>query len=273
VLFGLSSNPLPLLLLLSDASRNNNNHQQQLSNLPTIKQLHATLLPLFIALRYLSCSIDPAVRAQSQRCLRYVVCDRIHTLPYCYSLRLDSMIIRCLERESKYLWERMQSFKLYKKMIQLAPQKCTRRLLQSIVALCEVSKDDFKRVSLNSVRELILLQPRLVCRCNGIRLLMDTLLDCSPAAQQISNPPQSTTAAIAMTTPILPLLSNEASHSLTLTLLYLLDNSKTRRYFRPHVDLSRLLTVFTDVHCADSPEREARRLQAHNCLLTCFRII
>ena len=208
----------------------------------------AQLLPdegqsLFRALRLLTADKDPTLRAQSLRTLRYAV-NSAQSVQLFYQLNIDLFLIRSLERDSKYLWERLQAFKLYKRLMALAPQHMTRALVQSILAMAELPKDDFRRVSLHEVREMMLSIPQLVCSCNGLRVLVDSILD--PACSDMAG-------------------------SLALTLLYVLDQPHTRQLLRPQLDITRLLAVFTDTAAPDSPDREARRLAAHRCLVTMMR--
>ena len=198
---------------------------------------------LFRALRLLTADKDPTLRAQSLRTLRYCVNSQ-QSVQLFYALNVDLFLIRSLERESKYLWERLQAFKLYKRLFALSPSHMSRALVQSILAMAELPKDDFRRVSLHEVREMMLVIPSLVCSCNGVRVLVDSILD--PACSDMAG-------------------------SLALTLLYVLDQPHTRQLLRPSLDITRLLAVFTDTAAPDSPDREARRLAAHRCLVAMMR--
>jgi hypothetical protein len=216
--------------------------QQATDNL-TVLLTEPKLISLLNILRSLSADKEAAIRAQSLRCIRYCINDNSSAL-LMYKLNLDLFIVRGLERESRYMWERMQAFKLLKKLAQIAPSLITRSLMQSLLAIAEQPKDDFRRVSLDLLRELTLASPELVAQCNGIRVIIDAILD--PACADIAN-------------------------SLTLTLLYLLDTESTRKYLRPGLDLVRLLAVFTDTTAPDGNERESRRAAAHRCLIMIMR--
>ena len=229
---------IELLLRLIDYAKQAGEHSLDLTSL-----LGDRSSSLFKALRLLCVDKDPNCRAQTLRTLRYVLQSTVSVQLF-YHFSLDLFLIRALERESKYLWERLQAFKLYKKLFALAPHNLSRALVQSILAIAEQPKDDFRRVSLDALRELMLTVPRLVCSCNGLRVLIDSILD--PACSDIAA-------------------------SLTLTLVFLLDQPSTRQHLRPSLDLVRLLAVFTDTSAPDSPDREARRLAAHRCVVTLMR--
>ena len=83
---------------------------------------------------------------------------------------------RSLERESKYLYERMQALKLVRRMMVVDPSAMSRSLVKSLIAIAEHRKDDFRCVCLDAVRELVLLNPELVASCNGIKVRTDVLL-------------------------------------------------------------------------------------------------
>ena len=229
---------LELLLRIIDYSKQCSDWRVDLTSL-----LSDRASALFRALRLLSVDKDPMLRAQSLRTLRYLLSSPASVSVF-YHLNLDLFLIRSLEREQKYLWERLQAFKLYKRLLALQPHRLSRALVQSILSIAEQPKDDFRRVSLDAVREMMLLIPELVCSCNGIRVLLDSILD--PACSDIAA-------------------------KLTLTLLFLLDQPATRQFLRPSLDLVRLLSVFTDTAAPDSPDREARRLAAHRCVVMMMR--
>jgi hypothetical protein len=82
----------------------------------------------------------------------------------------------------------------------------------------------------------VLQNPDIVASCNGIKTMVDSIVD--PELADISG-------------------------SLTLTLLYLLDQEPTRKYIRPSLDIIPMLSVFTDTGAPNSPEKEAKRAAAH----------
>lgn len=140
-------------------------------------------MPLLRAMRLMLVDKEPTVRSQALRALRYLLADW-ETLSAMLQLNLDLLIVRSLERESKYLWERMQALKFIRRwmaMLQAAqaaardggaakaaatgsksespssrhpPIGITRSVVQSLVAIAEQPKDDFRRVSLDAIREL-----------------------------------------------------------------------------------------------------------------------
>jgi hypothetical protein len=61
------------------------------------------------------------------------------------------------------------------------------------------------------------------------------------------------------------------ANSLALTILYLLDHSSTRKFFRPRSEILQILSVFTDTTSPNGREKEARRAAAHKALVTFLR--
>jgi hypothetical protein len=162
-------------------------------------------VPLFRALRLLTVDKDTTSRVQALRALRYILAPLPSpSLGIFYQLNCDLFMVRSMERESKFLWDRLQAFKLFKRLFSLHPQSISRALIASIIAIAEQPKDDFRRVSLDSIREMMLSIPDAVCACNGMKVVIDAILD--PACQDIAG-------------------------NLTLTLLYMLDQESTRKSF------------------------------------------
>ena len=65
--------------------------------------------------------------------------------------------IRCLEREDqKYMWERMQSLKWVRHVMDQWPNEVPRCIVQTLVAIVTHTKDEFRRICLDTLRELSL---------------------------------------------------------------------------------------------------------------------
>lgn len=194
-------------------------------------------------LRLLFVDKEQAIRSQSFRVMRYIIKDNV-IVKVMWKLSMDLLISRSLERDSKFLWERMQALKLVRHLMTVDPTLIPRTIVASLVSIAEHPKDDFRRVCLDAIRELVLINPDIVASCNGIKTIVDSILD--TACQDIAG-------------------------SLTLTLLFLLDQDSMRRYLRPSVDILKLLSVFTDTNSSNSPEKEAKRAAAHKALVTIMR--
>lgn len=210
---------------------------------PALASAHALLNNLIITVRALCVDRDGLVRAQAFRLLRYLCRNDMMVLRM-IDARIDFLCGRTLEKETKYLWERMQAMKFVRKLVSSTPHLVTRVLCVSLVALSEHAKDDFRRVALDALRELAFTNPAVVASSNGVRVLVDAMLDPSLA---------------------------DVSSSLTLTLLYLLDQPSTRCYIRENADVLRVLSVYTDLTANPTHEKEGLRLSAHKSLVTMLR--
>jgi len=154
-------------------------------SLAVVAPQHVT--PLLRCLRLLLVDKEPTLRSQALRVLRYLLTDWV-MLSHMLTLNLDLLIVRSLERESKFLWERMQALKFVRKWMSMSataqaaargkraaatstatantlaaataalpphsPIDLTRSVVQSLIAIAEQPKDDFRRVCLDAIREL-----------------------------------------------------------------------------------------------------------------------
>jgi hypothetical protein len=83
---------------------------------------------------YFANARDTAIRSAALRAARYVSIDRAAIAIVCRS-RLVLSIVRSLEREQRYLWERIQALKLVKVMMERAPEILPMVILRSLVAI------------------------------------------------------------------------------------------------------------------------------------------
>lgn len=155
-----------------------------------------------------------------------------------------TLLLRTLERDPKYAWERMQAHRLCKGIMEVAPQLFPRSLVMSLVAIADCAQDEFRKVCLDTLRELVLLNTDIVASCNAVKYLVDAILH--PDCQDMYK-------------------------SLTLTILYLLDQEATRKSLRPSLDLQKLWSVFTDTDAPDGPEKEGRKKTASEALVMMMR--
>lgn len=61
---------------------------------------------------------------------------------------------RALEREQRYLWERMQALKLCRQVMEVAPESLSRTVVMALVSIAEFPEDDFRKVCLDTLKEL-----------------------------------------------------------------------------------------------------------------------
>ena len=151
-------------------------------------------------LRFLLFDIDKQVRVQSARAMRYITHNN-NIFNKLNNKNIPILMMRCLEREdNKFLWERMQSLKWIRHIISIKninKYKFPRCIVQTLIAISMNNKDEFRRICLDSLRELLMINPKLINECNGFKCIIQSILDIS---------------------------LNDISNSLILTLLYILDH-------------------------------------------------
>eukprot|EP01083_Nonionella_stella_P016720 46699_1 len=209
---------------------------------------------LLKCLRSMLVDEDKSIRVQACRAMRYITCN-IQILNDMVSLNIPIFMMICLERQdNKYLWERMQSLKWIRHLMDHFARAIPKCCIMSLIAIAQNGKDEFRRICLDSLRELCITNPFIINKCNGFKVLIDSILN-----------PQ----------------LNDISNSLVLTILYILDHPETRKYLRPNLDIQRLLAPFvhvnpykTDALTKDeTAEREARRDIARKTLMTMLKSI
>lgn len=210
--------------------------------LPSVRHI-VPVKTVLTNLRRIAADGERNVRAQAFRAIRYILVDRDCVKEF-FSLNIDVFVARALERDEKYVWERMQALKLVRCIMHIDPSLMTRTILQALVSVAETPKDDFRRLCLDCIRELVIVNPALVASCNGIRLIVSAILDSE--CQDIAS-------------------------SLTLTLLYLMDSHHTRKYMRPHIEIQKLFAVFLDTSSPNTRPKEVKRAAAHKALVTIMR--
>lgn len=123
---------------------------------------------------------------------------------------LDWVLIDLFERDQESVAERMQVLKIMKMFMTLDASSFPISFARSLVAVAGQSGDNFRRVSLDTLRELSLVNTTLVVNVDGFRVLKEAVLD--PSLQ-------------------------DASESLLLSILYLLNDGATRELLRPALNL------------------------------------
>lgn len=134
---------------------------------------------------------------------------------------LHWVIILSLERDTdQMVLERMQALKLMKRIMTISPAKFPICFARSLVAISNFKDDSIRRVCLETLRELCVINPEIVALVNGFTCLLEAVLD--PSLQDMVEP-------------------------IVMSLLYLMGNQHTRKYVRPYLDLRILLSPFSDL--------------------------
>ena len=134
---------------------------------------------------------------------------------------LHWVVINSLERDTdQAILERMQALKLIKRIMAIAPTKFPISFTRSLVAISHYKDDNIRRVCLESLRELAVINPEIVANVNGFTCLLEAVLD--PSIHDMCEP-------------------------IVMSLLYLMGNQSTRIHVRPYLDLRILLAPFSDL--------------------------
>jgi len=159
------------------------------------------------------------------------------------SKRFHLMTVRSLEREPRFLEERVLALKLVRKMAVVAGQQLPRTLLRSLVAIANHRDDQLKEAAIDSLREISMIDTRAVAECGGMDALVRAVLD--PSMENLAN-------------------------SVLLTILFLLNDSATRIWFRPSLDIAALLAPFTSPQ-VESDDAQAVRKACRRAIVTMMR--
>jgi hypothetical protein len=127
---------------------------------------------------------------------------------------IDLLVIISLEKEADFSWERMQALKIMKKILDLAPRLFPIGFARSLVAIAAEKGDNFRRVALETLRELGIKNSGIAYEADAFRVLFDAVIDPT---------------------------TSELSETILLSMLYLLNSAETRKFVRPQLDLQCLV--------------------------------
>jgi rapamycin-insensitive companion of mTOR len=125
---------------------------------------------------------DSPMRAMILRIMRLCSSSRAHCIAI-IDEEMHWITTVCLEREQECLVERMQALKLIKKFIQHVGDAFPLAFARSLVAIANYKDDNIRRVCLETLRELSIENPRIVCTVNGLPTLIEAILEPSTAVR------------------------------------------------------------------------------------------
>jgi hypothetical protein len=189
--------------------------------------------------------LESSQRANIFRCVRYLLHGEEHVKAMLRQ-RIDIFIVRGLERDQHELWERMQTLKLVRRIVEISPEILPRGIVRSLVTVLANKEDNFRRVCIETVRLLASANPKSVAQVNGFRWLLQAVAD--PTARDLVDPVVS-----------------------TITLM--LEDPETRKYLRPRLDLHALLAGFTELDSSalESSQQDQSALIAKSALVALTR--
>ncbi|KAL4095592.1 hypothetical protein PRIC1_008966 [Phytophthora ramorum] len=195
------------------------------------------------AMRRLVCDSDTSTRAGALRALRYAISSN-GSIKHFVDLNLPVFVVRSLEREQKHLAERVQALKVVRRVMEIDAAQMPTGLVASLTAVAGHKDDNMRRVCLETLRELALLNVEVVAEANGTKVLVDAILE--PSFQDLAD-------------------------SLLMTLLLILNEPSTRKFIEPFVDSHVLLAPFTDTDLPAGNERRQRWMASRNAIVTMMR--
>eukprot|EP01084_Bolivina_argentea_P294551 506845_1 len=163
---------------------------------------------LLRCLRLLLVDIDKKLRIDSCRTIRHITCNQL-TLSQIIELNIPIFMMICLEREDqKYYFEKLNGLKWIRHLIDNYPLSIPKPVVNTLIAIATNSKHEYRKICVDLLRQLCIINPQIVNKCNGFKTLIDLILNPS---------------------------LNDISHNLLLTILYILDHH-TRKYLLPYND-------------------------------------
>jgi rapamycin-insensitive companion of mTOR len=90
---------------------------------------------------------------------------------------LPIFVVRSMEREQKHLAERIQALKVIRRIMEIDAARMPTSLVCSLVAIVTHKDDNLRRVCLETLRELALLNVEVVAEGNGTKTLVDSILE------------------------------------------------------------------------------------------------
>ena len=125
-----------------------------------------------------------------------------------------------------YVFERMQALKLVKQIMKTAPDSFPVALGRSLVATAQSETDNTRRVCMETLRILLISNARVAVMSGGLSTLLNAIFE--------------------------PLFADMVDQ-LTTAVLFTLNDPRSRRFLRPHLDLRIFFAPFTDL---DADEAE-----------------
>jgi rapamycin-insensitive companion of mTOR len=119
---------------------------------------------------------DSILRSIIIRVVRLLLLDS----SYCACLVEEDfhwLLVVSLERDHEFVQERMQALKCMRKFIEVSAATFPIAFARSLVAVASNKDDNIRRVCLETVRELIIVNTNVVVQANGLTALLDAVIE------------------------------------------------------------------------------------------------
>lgn len=158
--------------------------------------------------------------ALALRSLRYMT-----STPKAFSLlrhcHIHTLVARCIEYDSKpaFLKQRLQALKLVARWLEVAPASLPLIFARTLVAVAGQTEDGLKKPAVEVLRRCAVLRPECCAWSGGLKTVVKSVTD--PGC-------------------------GETSECVVLTLLFLINDPTTRRYFYGYSDIEVIWSIFTE---------------------------
>ncbi|KAG4305949.1 hypothetical protein PORY_000859 [Pneumocystis oryctolagi] len=172
-------------------------------------------------LRNMFSSQNTDIIACGYRLSRHVVYN-IESILFLKKLHIEYVLIRSFAKDSTASNEREQALKLVRSFYEIKDGifEISKSVSSAIVSLAEHSGDKMSSICIETLAEMLILDPALIVASGGNKVLLQTL----------SNGPF------------------EILNELIKLFIYLLDIPSTRKFVRPQSDLQLIVSHLTDIH-------------------------
>lgn len=161
-------------------------------------------------------SSNTSMVAAGYRLARHIIWD-LSTLQAVWQTGLDRCLISSLSRDHRHALEREQAIKLIRCVYAINDDAVSGGIIRALVAVAD-GDDRLSLIALETIAEMILHCPVSLAKHGGIRCLLNSLVDGTPA------------------------LSDE----IVMVLLYSLDSPKVRQNIDARIDLQAIFLPFTE---------------------------
>ncbi|KAF0719358.1 hypothetical protein AaE_010467 [Aphanomyces astaci] len=207
------------------------------------------LLEMFAVERIQNCArglmsdTDTSVRTAALRVLRYSMINCASTAQ-AIKLGVHLFVSRSMERDAKLVGERIQALKVVRRLMDIDASQVPTSVVRSVVAIANHKEDNLRRVALETLRELAIANVSVVMQCNGIKTLVDCILD--PTCQDLAD-------------------------ALLMTIMYLINEPANRNLIHSFVNVQVLLAPLTDTDTPAGTERRQRWTASRNAIVMMMR--
>lgn len=177
------------------------------------------------------------IASAAYRVCRYLIND-VSFIEWLLLLRLDSFIVISLAKDNSYQVEREQALKLVRAFLDYGAE-IPKGIVQAIISCVEKQDDSLRHMALETLLEMCFIDPDVVNKCDGMRVLEGILREYS----------------------LFPLASIILD-----TVFELMSVNATRKYFLGDFNISVLTSVFSDTNTKDSLNLE--RMQNASVLIS-----